>query len=97
MNLLGMEVNNMYRAEVVLKNEAGLHARPASMFVNKANKYNSEITLLKEEKEYNGKSIMGILSMGAIKNTSIMIKAKGKDEREAVEALKELVDSNFGE
>ena len=87
----------MYMDKVVIKNETGLHARPASMFVKVASKYKSEITLIKEEKEYNAKSLMAILSMGAGKDTEITIKAEGVDEKEATEDLKTLVDSNFGE
>lgn len=87
----------MYKIEVELKNETGLHARPASVFVKEAAKYSSDIAVVKDEKKYNGKSIMGILSMGATKGEKIVIQAEGDDEKEAVEALKKLVDNNFGE
>jgi phosphocarrier protein len=87
----------MYQVEVVLKNETGLHARPASMFVKESTKYQSEIKIFKDGSEYNSKSIISILSMGAVKGTQIKISAKGPDEKEAVEALKALVESSFGE
>ncbi|WIV11490.1 HPr family phosphocarrier protein [Proteiniborus sp. MB09-C3] len=87
----------MYSADVILKNETGLHARPASQFVLISSKFKSHVVVIKDEKEYNAKSIMGILSMGAVKGTKLTIKAEGEDEKEAVEALKALVESNFGE
>ncbi|SKC88064.1 HPr family phosphocarrier protein [Maledivibacter halophilus] len=87
----------MYELEVELKNEAGLHARPANLFVKKASKFSSDIKVIKDGKEYIAKSIMGILSMGAGKGTKIKIVAQGEDEKQAVESLKELVDGNFGE
>lgn len=87
----------MYKIEVVVKNETGLHARPASMFVKEANKFTSEILVTKDVNEYNAKSILGLLTMGAKKGDKITIKAEGEDEREAVDALISLVESNFGE
>jgi phosphocarrier protein len=87
----------MYRAEAVLKNETGLHARPASIFASQASKYKSEIKILKGDAEYNGKSVMAILTMGASKGDKITIVAEGEDEREAVDALKGLIENNFGE
>lgn len=87
----------MYSVEVVLKNETGLHARPASLFIKEAGKYKSEVKLFKEGREYSGKSILGILSMEAYKGDRIVIQADGEDEREAAESLKKLVDINFNE
>ncbi|SDY96712.1 phosphocarrier protein [Proteiniborus ethanoligenes] len=87
----------MYSVEVMLQNESGLHARPASQFVFISSKYKSTITVVKDGKEYNGKSILGILSMGAIKGVKLIIKAEGEDEKEAVEALVSIINSNFGE
>ncbi|WP_066501227.1 HPr family phosphocarrier protein [Abyssisolibacter fermentans] len=87
----------MFKLDAVLKNETGLHARPASMFTKEASKYEADVKVIKEGKEYNAKSIMGILSMGAMKGDVITIVADGKNEKEAVEALKKLVDDNFGE
>lgn len=87
----------MYKTEVTLKNEAGLHARPANLFVKKAAKFSSNVFVEKDNKEYNAKSIIGILSMGAGKGDKIIVKADGEDEKEAVKALKELIDNNFDE
>ncbi len=87
----------MYKLKVILNNKAGLHARPASMFVQEASKYECNIKVMKDNNECNAKSIMGVLSLGAVKGEELMIKAEGKDEKEAVKALKNLIDSNFGE
>ncbi len=87
----------MKEIEVVLTNKLGLHARPAAMFVREASKYSSEIMIVKDSMEYNGKSVIGVLSMGAPKGTKLIIKAKGEDEKEAIQALKELIESNFDE
>lgn len=85
----------MYKVETVLKNETGLHARPAGLFIKEASKYSSEIKIIKEGKEYNAKSIMGVLSIGAGKGDKLIIIAEGEDEQEAAEALKKLIDTNF--
>ncbi len=87
----------MQKIEVVLKNEAGLHARPASQFVREANRYKSEIHILKDDIRYNAKSIMSILSSGVEEGSKFIIQAEGEDEKEAVKALQALVDNNFGE
>lgn len=87
----------MVDVEVVLKNEVGLHARPSGMFVKLASKYKSEISLIKNDKKFMGKSMLQILSMGAMKGDEIRIVAEGEDEKEAINSLKELVESNFGE
>ncbi len=63
----------------------------ASMIVNEAGKYKSEIVFIKDEKEYNGKSIIGVLSMGAAKGDTLIIQAKGEDQEEAVLGLKDLI------
>ncbi|MFZ5969839.1 MAG: HPr family phosphocarrier protein [Bacillota bacterium] len=83
--------------EIVLKNQTGLHARPASLFVKEASKYASQVKVIKDQKEYNAKSMMGILSMGAATGDHLMIVAEGEDEEKAIEGLKELVSRNFGE
>ncbi len=87
----------MKRIDVTLNNEAGLHARPASMFIREVLKYSSDVKVIKDEQEYNGRSIMGILSMGAIKGSKLTIICEGIDENEAIIGLKKLIDSNFGE
>ncbi|SKC87849.1 HPr family phosphocarrier protein [Maledivibacter halophilus] len=87
----------MRKIEVVLRNETGLHARPASIFVKEASKYSSDIKVVKDGQEYNAKSIMGILSMGAGKGIKLTIIAEGQDEIKAVSELKNLIGSNFEE
>ncbi len=81
----------MFEEKVTLINEIGLHARPASKFVRESIKYNSNIEVIKGEKVYNAKSIMGVLSMGAIRDDTIIIRASGEDEEEAVKNLVRLV------
>lgn len=76
----------------VVKNETGLHARPASMFVQKAAKYKSAIKVKKDGKEANAKSIISVLSLGASFGSEITIIADGPDEAEAVAGLVELLD-----
>lgn len=87
----------MYEKTVTVKNKTGLHARPAAMFVQSAGKFASEIWIEKEGKKVNAKSIMGVMSLGVSQGTEIKIIAEGEDEREAVEKLSELINSNFGE
>lgn len=81
----------MYKSEIILKNNNGLHARPASVFVQEASKFISDIGLIKDGQEYNAKSIMGLLSMGAFKGDILTIVAEGEDEEEAVDTLIELL------
>ena len=87
----------MYKEDVILKNKTGLHARPASLFVREAAKFSSDIKIIKDNKEYNAKSIMGILSMGAGQGDSITIQAAGEDAKEAIESLIQLVNDKFNE
>ncbi|CAK7034499.1 HPr family phosphocarrier protein [Tissierella carlieri] len=85
----------MVQREIVLLNDTGLHARPASMIVKEAAKYISEIKIIKNEKEYNAKSIMSILSMGAIKGDCLVIRAIGEDEEKAVEELGDFIENKI--
>lgn len=73
--------------KIVLESESGLHARPASIFVKEANSSDAEVLLIKDGKEYNGKSIMSILSMGATKGTELILKVTGSDEARLIEKL----------
>ncbi len=77
--------------KVVIGNEIGLHARLAAKFISISNKYDSDILVEKEGKEYNGKSLISIMSMGAIKGETITIKAEGDDGKEAIDKLTELL------
>lgn len=80
---------------VKLKNEDGLHARAAALFVRTANRFDSEITLQAHNEKVNGKSIIGIMSLGAFSGEDIEISATGEDEKEAVDNLVKLVENNF--
>lgn len=77
--------------EVVIKNPQGLHARPAAMFVQIASKYNSNIALQKGEERVNGKSIMGILTLGIEQNAKVVLEADGDDADEVVTELTQLL------
>ena len=87
----------MVEREVVIKNRAGMHARPAALLVQTANKFSSNIYFEKDSEQVNGKSIMGILTLGATYNTGLKIIADGKDEIEAVEVLAGLFENKFEE
>ena len=87
----------MFVKEVEVKNQVGLHARPATFFIQKANEYKSSIWVEKDERRVNAKSLLGILSLGIIGGTTIKIIADGDDENAAVEGLIALVDSGFAE
>ena len=87
----------MVSKEVVINNQVGLHARPATFFIQKANEYKSSIWVEKEERRVNAKSLLGVLSLGIVGGTSIRIIADGSDEQAAVEGLVALVQSGFAE
>lgn len=87
----------MYNKDVMVQNQVGLHARPATFFIQKANEFRSSIWIEKEERRVNAKSLLGILSLGIIGGTQIKIIADGADEQAAVNALVELVESGFSE
>ena len=87
----------MYMKEAVVNNQVGLHARPATFFIQKANEYKSSIWVEKEERRVNAKSLLGVLSLGIVKGTAINLIADGSDEQDAVEALVELISTNFSE
>ncbi len=81
----------MYDMNVVIKNEVGLHARPATFFIQKANEFKSSIWVEKDERRVNAKSLLGVLSLAIVGGTSIRIIADGVDEQQAVEGLVNLV------
>jgi len=83
----------MYSQEVTVKSAVGLHARPATFFIQKANNFDSSIWIERDERRVNAKSLLGVLSLGIIGGTSINIEAVGPDEEEAVTALVELVSN----
>jgi len=94
-----MEKENciMYTQEITVNNEVGLHARPATFFIQKANEFKSGIWVEKDDRRVNAKSLLGVLSLGIVKGTTITLIADGTDEKEAIAALAELVGNNFGE
>lgn len=87
----------MISKTVTVSNETGLHARPASMFVQKANKYQSQISIEHKENNINAKSIIALLSAGICSGSVINISATGDDEEKAVDELVGLIESGFGE
>ena len=81
----------LIQKKVIVKNKQGLHARPAALFVQVANKFDSRITVKRDSEEVNGKSIMGILMLGAEKDSEIMLEAEGIDAEEAIAELEKLI------
>ena len=87
----------MYTKDVEVKNQVGLHARPATFFIQKANEFKSSIWVEKEDRRVNAKSLLGVLSLGIMGGTTIRILAGGRDEEAAVDELVKLVESGFAE
>lgn len=86
-----------HEATVQILNELGMHARAATKFVKLASRFPCDVTLEKDGKQANGKSIMSVLMLVASKGTSVTIRATGAQAQEAVEALSELIADRFGE
>lgn len=87
----------MIREVIEIKNESGLHARPAAHLVKVAGQYQSEIKILKDGLEVNGKSIMGVMMLAAEPGSEIEFVIEGEDEKEAFDAIVELIEKNFYE
>lgn len=87
----------MTQETITIENKTGIHARPASIFVQTATKFKSKVQIQAKGKTVDAKSILMIMSMGLVKGTEMTIVADGPDEAEAVKALKDLVASKFGE
>ena len=87
----------MVSRSVTIKNSLGLHARPATFFIQKANSYKCSIWVEKEDCRVNAKSLLGILSLGISKDTTVTLIADGQDEEDAVSGLADLVESGFAE
>ena len=87
----------MLSREIKVQNEIGLHARPATLFVQKANSFASTIWVEVESRRINGKSLLGLLSMGLVKDVTFTLIVDGTDEEEAIEALVNLVMYELGQ
>ena len=83
--------------DVTIKNRAGIHARPAALIVKTASRFKSEIYIEKDDNRVNGKSIMGIITLGAGYNAKLQVTAEGDDEGEAIEAIVRLFENRFEE
>lgn len=87
----------MKTREVVITNASGLHARPATFFIQKANCYKSTILIEKDDRKVNAKSLLGVLSLGIAKGMTISLMAEGQDEDAAIDGLVSLINSGFNE
>ncbi len=87
----------MVSSEVTVKNSVGLHARPATFFIQRANSFKSSVWVEKDDRRVNAKSLLGVLSLGIVKGTTITIIADGTDDNEAVKTLVKVIESDFAE
>jgi phosphocarrier protein len=87
----------MIEKTVLIKNRLGLHARAAVKFVNLANRFASDVRIIKDDSDVDGKSILGILTLAATQGTDITLRLDGEDEAAALQAIAELIDGRFGE
>ncbi len=85
----------MYSKEILVSNQVGLHARPATFFIQRANEFKSSIWVEKDERKVNAKSLLGVLSLGITKGVNITITAEGNDEEAAVNALIDLINKEL--
>ena len=89
--------DNMTKRDVTITNNIGLHARPATFFIQKANSYKSLVWIEKEDRKINAKSLLGVLSLGIAQGMTVTLIADGADENEAVNGLFDLVNTGFAE
>ena len=87
----------MIEKMLTVKNRAGIHARPAAIIAQTANKYTCEISLVRDDTTVNAKSIMGVITMAAGYNTTLTLRTEGPDEKEAAQAIEALFESKFEE
>lgn len=87
----------MISRSVTIQNSVGLHARPATFFIQKANSYRSSVWVEREDRRVNAKSLLGVLSLGIVKGTTITLIADGSDEQEALDGLAALIDTGFND
>ena len=85
----------MVSKEIIVRNQVGLHARPATFFIQKANEFKSSIWVVKDERKVNAKSLLGVLSLGITRGTVVTVVADGADENEAVEKLNEFAKAEI--
>ncbi|HET7226136.1 MAG TPA: HPr family phosphocarrier protein [Candidatus Eisenbacteria bacterium] len=86
----------MTQAQMLIRNQLGLHARACAMFVKTAAKFQSQVYVSREDLEVNGKSIMGVMLLAAEEGSTITVRVEGPDEQQAMHALQQLVDGKFG-
>ena len=87
----------MISRDIVITNTSGLHARPATFFIQKANSYSSSVWVEKDERKVNAKSLLGVLSLGIAQGMTVTLLADGPDEDAAISGLVELIESGFSE
>ena len=87
----------MVKHNVTITNNIGLHARPATFFIQKANSFKASIWIEKDDRKVNAKSLLGVLSMGIAKGMTVTLVAEGADEAAAIDGLVELVQNSFAE
>ena len=87
----------MYTQEIIVNNEVGLHARPATFFIQKANTYRSSVWVVKDDRKVSAKSLLGVLSIGIAKGMTVTLTAEGVDEDAAIDGLVSLINSGFNE
>ncbi len=87
----------MKTCEIMITNSSGLHARPATFFIQKANFYKSTILIEKDDRKVNAKSLLGVLSLGIAKGMTVTLSAEGADEDAAIDGLVSLINSGFNE
>lgn len=85
----------MISREVTITNSIGLHARPATFFIQKANSYKASIWVEKEDRRVSAKSLLGVLSLGIAQGMTVVLIADGQDEEEALKGLSDLIDTGF--
>jgi phosphocarrier protein HPr len=88
---------SMQEVEVVIRHKVGLHARPAALFVQTANKFTSDLQVINGDLQANAKSILSVLALGAGEGAVVKLIASGEDEKNAVNTLRQLIEDNFGE
>ena len=89
--------NGMITRNVTIQNSIGLHARPATFFIQKANSFKCTVWVEKGDRRVNAKSLLGVLSLGIAKDTEITLMADGEDEKEALDGLADLINNGFAE